>query len=388
MLHIRNRNFPFSPLKPTGSELGAGRSNVVVTLAVFGLIIALFFIPEIIGMQGSIKPKADDRDADSQAVEQAALESDLSPLQDLLRQTEGRASLGPDAFTGEELASPDSQQGIIFPSGQGSSWDEIKTKQVRKELTSASRTIRGLLGDIPIGYIESRQALFIYSSALQQMLRSGKRFISAAEVVPLLDQLDRNVTTAMLREGVERGVFMRWQEMSLGPILQSSVAYRLRQQIDFPYRPDFGIESVRIFQAADSQGKRNPEASVRMRLRLYVRGSDTARIDVFRNGELFFSRPVRKRGDIQGRRRFIVHTDPNIIGVRYIVQVTDHSGANARKHYRFDQHLHRLQWNRTFGLFSIPLPNFDPRLDRLFLVGTDRGGDRPEDDTGPSLDRF
>lgn len=373
-----------------GGSAGAGMrwNNLLVICFLLAVVVGLFLIPEFAGWssrdsqtQSSLDPRSEDeldileRRADEPPVKGA--------LDKLVQMINAGSTLDGGSGNAAEVVAPKQEEGPqqraqrdlsqLLSRGEALSWKDLHSSAAVQSMRTAQRQVLGLAKRLGTDYPESRFALFNYSGGLSRVMQANEKTMSAAEAVLYIDQLDKAVTEAMLRERVERGDFLIWSEVSLGPLASGSAAASLKKKWAPAFRPVIALSEIRVIQPAGNYGRWNSKGKAYVSGRGYVSGKDVRRL-VLWSSDGRERRLGLLRADGLGRRAFrFPRGDARLL---YALVASDKSGAEFRKYYEFYNRSRVFVWNRKNGHFMLPFAEYDPRLDMYFRVqsGQDSGG--------------
>ncbi|MBN8551032.1 MAG: hypothetical protein J0M12_17095 [Deltaproteobacteria bacterium] len=379
-----------------------GRSNFMLTVVVCLVVIALFFIPEIIGFQRSFhktssshldsisaraakreqpvvagelsQPEVSPLDEVSKLINfRSALpqapQSVIAPAQPQLK--EGGSNVDPNLLAKcvATLSEPVEKKAERNLSQSPLTWEKIRAPESQDILRRAQAEALAISRSIGPKKTESRYALITFSNAINAVLTGSDQFSSPEEAIGYVETVDQAVTKAIFREGVDRADYMRWQQVSLGPELKTSRVARTKAQYSMPFNPRITMEYVGVRQLDP-----NPNESASVDFRGYMYGKDIKKVEVLWKGdtnEISLSDPDPKTG-----RRYFSNMLVDARGV-YTLIVTDFEGNKYEKSYEFFPRVVGYQKNSN-GFYVIPynskeMGEGDPRLDRMFRTAGRRG---------------
>jgi len=375
-----------------------GRSFVLSILFLI-LVIALFFIPEIIQIQESLlSGKSASRRAVSvssySVSEEAARLSEIEKNKNLSSLDKVLSLINSGYLEskskGTEIADRQSARARLnIPPGapalesvtaegveQGVTWKSIRSSEVSKVLRKAKDDVRMLARSISPGAYQSREALLNYQNGIGWLLEGDKSPVTVQQALDYIERLDLDVTRALIRERVDRADYIRWSKISLGPLFVNSKAARLRQEYLSPFNPRITLASVRLkigkFKVR-SDGRVIPPASS-LNVSGFVMGKDTQKLTLLRNGRRVRNISLQRKVDDQGKRAFRFSVSPATGAIA--VQAVDGIGSTVQKTYKFVPRASSfprssgrkvlLPFNSVLSSRKFDLKEVDLRLDRFF----------------------
>lgn len=397
-------------INPAHSMAGAIK-NIFVSLMLLGLVVSLFFIPELISAYRSFsgqssKPKViakkEAPEPKAEAVEvkrvsKDSAETNLDKIFNLVSEgyldnpsgdPQAKASLNPQSIDPK----------VIQNLGDKSiTWELISTNSVRNAFRDAQRNASSILKTMPEKYQQTRFALISFNNGLAWIQRAEKSSTSAEKALAYIEQLDSEVTMAMLRESVDRSDFIAWSKISLGPLLSSSRAFRMKSRIEIPFNPRLTLASVELKRPPRTQyskylsnGRHIPTL---IRASGFVIGKDTHKLVLLRNGRRATRVSLKGKPDDEGKRmfRFSANRGEGFFTLRAI----DKDGNIVDNIYSFfpkaDAFPRRKNNSLMIPIRSVTDPKdfsigeVDPRLDRFFKVASNAPTQRS---SNSSFERF
>jgi hypothetical protein len=268
-------------------------------------------------------------------------------------------------------------------------WEQLSSNQVKQALKNAQSGAVKILKDLPARQSSVRFALINYINGISWLARSDKKIMSAEEALAYIEQLDINVTQAMISSEIEAGDFEAWKSISIGAIsAQTGRAAALKQQTRIVFNPHLTISSLEISRKPDyiksgAGWKPNKNPSSHVSIVGFVLGKDARKIAVLRNGRRISEIKLNRRPDDQGVRIFKWrNNDANGL---ITFRVYTKSGQAFQKHYVFINKVYQRFPQDKEGHYILPfgmsdddvidLQGYDQRLDRFFRVGRNSGDD-------------
>lgn len=377
------------------------------------LVISLFFIPEIVRFQESFSKG-------KKTVPSIAQTSSIN-IEDLIPSKQSISSLDKifNAVTGSgrtetkpqegltieapDLLAPDttvsdSKTGSLkdiqdkvmlektFGGGQTVTWDQLNSAPVKKAFrtaqTSATKILKGLSGR----QAAVRFALINYVNGLGWITRGDRKLMSAEEAMAYIEQLDINVTQAMLTSETDAADFESWKRISFGPLTVNSRAAAFKIGNTIAFNPRLTLSAVEIQRTPDYVYKRNGAVVAKrshssLRISGFVLGKDIKKIVVYRNGRRVNDMRVSRKGNEDGVRTFKWRY--RAADGLFTMRAYSSEGDMFEKNYVFLPKVYRRFRQDADGYYLLPfgdedsdvvsLRNLDTRLDRFFRV-IPRGG--------------
>lgn len=363
------------------------RSSVVATSFVVLFAIGMFLIPEFISFQQSLErphQRADLTSTELIASEQRDVPSTEigqreSPLDSVLRLIESGYSQGVrevstlgDRLAFQPLASASRERrgsGAQF-SARDLTWKTIRSGQGKEVLQQARGKALQLASTLPPELRESRFAMLNFVNGIAFVQGPAEQQMTPEMALDYLAALDLAVTKALVREGAERYHYMRWAEVSMGPLLASSRQARLKKELRVPFNPQLRLDRARVFMPPGRNYEFREDAKAYVDVHFVVRGKDVAKALVYQEGRLVGETPVYPP-DEKGYRTFSkLHLDAR---KPVTVRVYDTFGATFERTYLFYPRVKNFAWaSENQGVFRLnfPLGRHDPAIDHYFRYST------------------
>jgi len=379
-------------VKAIGAAASNNRNNLILTVGVILLVVGMFFIPELIDFQRNVGGSniAGVEESSSEAgefaittakVSELEIDPSGSPLAEIARMID-RGSIstknkqeGQSGASGE-AGSAGSGEGVDVAlsslSQRALTWETFKSDSVSGALGRARTASMELLKDVPTDDDATRFALYNYANGIKVVRDGGEPGMTPEMAYSYLESLDASVTRAMVREGVAREFYKRWQAISLGELFSSSRLARAKQQFEVVFNPGLSLERARVFMPGATF---RTNGKVYVNLEGYVRGNDVKRIAAYQDG-VFKRNLTLYNPDKDGIRRF-GWFGRNARSVLTLVAF-DRYGESYEKSYRFFPSAQRFRWTpRDQGTFLINFRSglVDPSLDRYFRFRGANSGD-------------
>ena len=396
--------------------------NVLLTVFLLLLVIALFFIPEIVHLHNSITGSQSEQPASSPEgsalVSTEALSAQRAPVaqqpsaldrilllldsgylkepnveeQSVARAIEaGSISAPTQSRESQPLRSSD-----LLEDGR-ITWDKLRNREVVKVFKEAEKAVAKLITNVRDNNRSTVYALLNYRNALEWMANGGDPSVSADDAVNYIEKLDIEVTRAMLAERVERADYILWTNVSLGAVLEGSKALALKQKNITPFNPRFTITSLEVQETvtrSEARASRTP-ARISVAIKGFIVGRDAEnQIDLLRNGVRIDSIGLGGTNEF-GMRSF--HRNFGRLDGVITFRIKSKQGDVFNKSYRFFPLVRRFPRNDD-SWYQMPFDNIDPRgdprdldtrIDRYFRVGSPFGrGDKGFFGGGEAIGRF
>lgn len=363
--------------------------NFFLSLGLLILVVSLFFIPEILGLYRSMVGSSEPRLAEKapEVIEQVKQAStfkgtELDKILGLLSSGYLDNPSGIRASVNVRQVDPANPQVLDSLSEPKITWANIHSPEMKKAFTNAQKEARAIIADLGEGYERSKFALLNFSNGVSWISRAEPNSTTPEKALAYIEQLDLDVTKALIQEKAQRSEYVRWSRVSLGPLLSSSRAAREKIKLIFPYRPEVTLASVNLrrpptkdYYRYVSKGKNIPTS---IRVAGFIIGKDTQELFLYRNGLRISRIPLRKKTDEEGKRvfRFSANRGDGI----YTIRAVDKYGSVADYHYMFfpkaDQFQRRsdrsvaLPFRSVMDVRNFSIKEVDPRINRFFLIAT------------------
>lgn len=363
---------------------GLNPKGFLLTGVVLLLVLALFFIPELVNFQRSLSTTS----SVSSQVKQAR--QDLHALGGNFPFSDDRAPQGiPNGDPLDEVAAmlnpsfieerrakrvvetmPKSPSAPI-ESRDGIpklSWDSLRSGASIEPIRQAENEAALMAKQLPPRASASRFALLNFASSLRVIRTGGEKVMQPVEAVRYVDYTRLGVVRAMEHEGVDREFYNRFVTMSLGPVLDAQRGVGIA---DVPrvFSPNLALTRVSVFRSPSR--RRGSDSKVLVGFSGYVVGREVKQIEIYQNG-IRLDRVVPGRADADGIRtfRYSRRNQKDGRGI-FTLRITDQFGQVVERHYAFYPRARQFGWMRN-GYFNIPrVDNGDVRLDRFFAYGPD-----------------
>jgi hypothetical protein len=389
------------------------RSNVVVLLLIAAGVLAMFFLPEIIDLQRAITgagtPKKaaatevvaipESRDAPRRAV---AASGAVSPLDEVLMLldtgSEGRARVAlPIAAdmlglrsSDEESKAESSEPGVVSEElGELQlSWAAIQSERSANALRHARGAALQLAKELGPRSPNTRYALFNFASGIGTALDpKSPKLMRPEEVIHYLERLDLAVSRSMSREPIDRGDYLAWAQISLGPVFEATRLGAREVNYTVPFDPQLTLSSLYVMhRRPDTAGKKQERVNVVATG--YVRGKDAKAIKIIgANGKVRRRIGLPKADSDTDYRLFKTPVLDGRQDWTFVVEGVD--GEKFEKTYRFYGRAMQYPWGKLEEInqsgYLLPFRNvmatpslfnpreIDRRLDAHFAQGDIEG---------------
>ena len=364
------------------SEKGIVRGNLMVTVLILLVLAGLFFIPELLDLGKSVS-NGDSWFTSSSSKTKAPVKSEykepsaeLGPLERVLYQIDNRkdfssedvrASLAPNGKLPEGDPRAVAAQAI---SKRTLSWETLESRAATKVFRTNRKDLAILLRDMEPKYSGSKTSIRNMMNGIDYVMDGAENEMTATEAVNYLTSLDRNIENAMIREKVGRDTFMRWRDLSFGPLFKQTSLNRRKTLI--PFKPNFTLGKVIVTHPSIEGRQIDPKKRPMLNLEPYVRGRDVKEIIIYRNNQRIKRALASRQPNELGFRKVAIRQLP-AYGV-YRFEIYDNYGEVVTKRYEFYNKASTYRWNPKTSRFELPF-GFglkDSRLDRFFRLGPER----------------
>ncbi len=372
---------------------GLGRGGMILAVVVLGVLISLFFIPEIIEFQRSFSSSGQKSAAtkgtasaleEEEATKLAGIEADTSPgmldqLSSILDEPldtaeeigpEARASLASPAKSGKKRALTPREKSTEI------TWDRIKSSESRDALLKARKSAIDIALKIKDNNSSSRYALFNFANGVDFVLEQASQTLSAREATRYVNALDQSVGRAMNQEQIDRSLALRWSKVTLGPVVSPKEGrFEMR-----PFNPQLTVTWVKLTQRPRN-GSPDPRGILRAQVGGYMIGDDIASLE-FVNPSGSVERRIKitnssKDGGYRFFRLDVLGNTPCILRVRDkygMVYQKTYDFYGGSKAFPFNHRRYELPFRMSFASPARFQPeDIDPRLDNYFVAGVWRG---------------
>lgn len=361
--------------------------NFFLSLGLLILIVSLFFIPEIHGLyktyfkvEKTIVVKETPEVIEPVRKASKVEENDLDKILALLQSGYLDNPKGTKASLNTKSLDPLDPK-ILDSLGEPKiTWANIKAPAMKQAFANAQKESRAINAELSDRYQKSKFALLNFSNGVAWIQKAETSSTSPEKALAYIEQLDLEVTRALVEENAERSEYVRWSRVSLGPLLSGSRAAREKLKLNMPYRPSVTIVAANLkrpppkdYYKYFSKGRNIPTS---IRVSGFIFGKDTDQLVLYRNGLRLSKISLKKKVDEEGKRTFRF-TSNRGDGI-YTVRAVDKYGSVADYHYLFfpraDNFPRRSDRSVVLPFFSvIDTKNFsirevDPRLNQFFLL--------------------
>jgi len=374
--------------------------SLVISILFLTLVVSLFFIPEIVDAYKTYSNQSTVASSFSGLMDKASEESsaEIKEESDAIKYAEINSSDSPKSSldkvlalvssdylsnpTGEPKASINLSTmdlGLKPIEGRGVTWQMITQESVKKTFRIAQAESANILKELSDDNVNSKNALVTFINALT-WIQKGDKDMKPEKALNYIEELDFNVSENMFKEGVDRGIFLKWTKINLGELLSNSKAQRARTRMALPFNPRTTLASIEIrrpqridYRKYLSRGKNIP---TRINISGFIMGSDTKTLELYRNATKVSRISISKKPDNEGKRlfRFAVNKGEGL----YTIRAIDSFNYVHDTHYQFfpRAEIFPRQKNRIM-LIPVALPQnkrkfslseVDGRVDGLFRV--------------------
>ena len=313
-----------------------GRRSVLAVVLVVALVVALFFIPEILDIAppagGPERVRAPVRQENE---EQHASLRRISPLDRIALSVQQDTPV-PQRAERSERAAP------LVPGATGQG-QRLQDPVMRGILERARRDGQLLLRELDRSKVASQIALSNFLNGVQLVLRNrNPKELSEENAIRYISQLHSEVSRAMLADRVSRSAYLTWRkDISLFPLLEENNPALVPR---IPFQPRMLLTDVTV--------NVNRRGNSFVRAMGEVQGGDVAKVMILRNGILLREIPFPRKGAETPRKFGFAHNDAN---GTFTLRVLDKFGSSQEKSYRFLSRGHLIYRTRVRG----PDPRFD-----------------------------
>lgn len=374
---------------------GFNPRSLVLTVLVVAIIGGLFFIPEIIEFQGGLRGRKK-QVAKTPVVEERATErvetEPVSATEEIIvppvpGKSRGLVDRFLAYFQGERGTSPAALRRaqeraerryavndarLAIPMAEEApahqfSWKTIKTADSIASLKLAQKDSLNLARSFAGRYPETSQAIYAFASGIKFLLGgTAERSMSAHQAATFIQRLYQDVNNTLLRENATSGDYNIWTRITLGPAFSQNRMAQQQGDTQMPFNPQLRVVAVRVAQQGNKRRQFVENSATELALVAVVRGNDVKKVEIYRDDVRLKDR-IPKTMDRSGYR-YIFLTSPEARGV-YTFRAVDYRGQTYTKSYNFYSVARRFPWApRRGGRFIVPVGDYDPRLDRIYLA--------------------
>ena len=142
-----------------------------------------------------------------------------------------------------------------------------------------------------------------FANGLDFVAGRGTESMTAKEALEYLTALDRSVTSAMYREGVDRALYKRWSGISLGPAFEKTKLAFEHNRYEMRFDPKITLTSVRMKYYRGRPNPNRDTSRIYVALSGYVIGDDIRRLELVDENGLI-KRNIKLSSDPRGYRFF------------------------------------------------------------------------------------
>lgn len=391
---------------------GITRGGFLGLMLVGGLVIGLFFIPEL--LQLSVKTEGT-RGALTSPVSVSRSTVETAPTSSLSTVTtttttvvapEAKSSgtwgwwsdvkdwfsslssprlarVARDRESTRLAASPDARASLNMISqkldgnsrpGQ-TTWATIRSNESRDAIGQARRDALELARGLPSTANGSKFAIIDFANGLEFVMTKADQQMTPRDAVVYLMKLDQSVSRALGEEKVDRVFVKRWTQISMGPVLGKTMLGQRHDSEIAPFDPQLTMTEVRVVHKGMRRGDPNT-GKIDVTISGYLIGDDVKSVVMEANdGAMSIKLPLKRdprgfwffnRGTVDGRQT-------------WTFKVYDKFGERFQKMYQFFPKARSFTYQKGLG-YQIPYrmaratvglfrsQDFDPQLDRYFTV--------------------
>lgn len=359
---------------------GYSFKGIIFTIIGILVIIALFFIPEIIQFQRSISGISTSVGA-MKTLQTAAVsipkdpkDSQLNRIASLidsgylekLGNTDAKKVASDSAAVPVTETKTDASSAVKSADKKesGASWKAIKSRESKSALRKAHDEMLNILRTLPTDRRGSRFALLNFANGLEQLVDgNNEKTLAASDAIRQLETLYSACIKEFINEGVSQIAYKRFVGIDFGPTI-STWSLKLSGQL-VPFNPQLTLTQLSISQRKAS----DTSAPVIVSFEGYIVGDDVERIEMVCGG-IRFDDLLPKKVDASGYRKF--KSKRFDLTGKVLLKVYDRRGRVYQKLYSFYPRARIFETRK--GRFIIPktASEYDNRLDRFFTYQVSR----------------
>jgi len=374
--------------------LGLSPRAVLLTLAVAGVVVGLFFMPPALKylFEGSGKSKSKTAATTAapakQSVEQkAALNTDkLQQVQSSLGSSDQKpAAPGKAQQQTKKADNGDPQSGGFFsgwnfrvkargagestssPIPAGLSMEKLATKEAQAFLRNGAAEIKRFIKRerIPVGPLAD--AMATYSAAILE-LAGGVKGVSNDEIVARLGGLHAETLRALSAAGADRGLLMSWLSIPVVAFIDSGTSVFALEKIRGLFAPRMTLAAALIQERAPADYALGQSALANASVQLVVHATDVEMVRVINDGQVVRDFKLG-RPDMNGDR--IVRVTGDATGVWSFIAFDKYGAQPYSKSYAFYPRVQNFPQNPQ-GVYEIEFAAGSARnsLDKFFFIGS------------------
>lgn len=350
------------------------RNKILVGLFIALAVLFLFFLPELLNWQYAFYEK-DSYPAEVQWVSEVpriselqddnalVLESgDVRPLDRISYLIDSGYIESERSRRTSRILRDNYEEGLIEPS-----WSQLRSSEAISELARLREQAILVLRSLDEDKLAVRRALVDFVGLISFVAGDADQILSARDALERLQAYYLEATRVLAEADVSRAVFLQWSNVELGPLFNQVISEAALRGLR-PFNPRLKITEVQVYQGADGYGNRNPKMRPAVRLRGQLQGDDIKSLTLERDGRVVTKFRLQPVAGQQGLWAF-EYADRDARGFfKFIAQDID--GNISYKTYQFSSRVEAFPWQN--GEFKINFASGDPRLDRIFLVATQR----------------
>lgn len=280
---------------------------------------------------------------------------------------------------GKKKKDPQKELEKIFSSGEVT-WKTLKLKEVATAIKEAQKKAVTIAKQLDTSSETSIQALDKYIKSLYKLQSGAFENFKAKDVVTFIATVDMNVTRALAKDKINRGIYVQWLQVGLDPMLRSTEAPQLKRQLLPVFRVDVLLTKVRAYDVIrkNKYTKRVERVKSGISVSGEIKGSDATELEIFQNTELLRRIKLKfNKKNLDKPKKFSFRYyntgDKNSLASNFVIRVKDATGNYYQKLYRFDPRIRNFKQSKA-GHFLLPrmdsLTIHKTRaLDRYFVAG-------------------
>lgn len=254
-------------------------------------------------------------------------------------------------------------------------WASIRSQESKDAVGQARRDALELSRGLPTAASLSKFAMIDFANGLEFVMTRAEQQMTPRDAIIYLMKLDQSVSRALAEDRVDRVFVKRWSQISLGPVLSRTMLGQRHDSGAVAFDPQLTMTAVQVRHKEMRKG--NPATGkVEVIISGYLIGEDIKQVTMEANdGAISYNLALKRdprgflffnRGSIDGR-------------LRWKFTVYDKFGEQYEKTYQFYPRVGGFRYDSRAG-YQIPFrmaratvgrfrsQDFDPRMDQFFAV--------------------
>jgi hypothetical protein len=255
-------------------------------------------------------------------------------------------------------------------------WDILRKKEVIDPVKRTIGEAKKLLKAIDPKKAKSKFALINFVNALNYFTTEEVKQLSPNDALSFLGNADREVTEALINESVNRTEYNIWKAISLGPLVVSSGAERMKQKYTPAFYSDIVLTSVKVIERYQVKGTRRITVWD-IDVTGYVLGLDALDLQIYTRGNIFKVIELPKNVE-KNRRKFSFSAKESQSGF-FVLRAVDEQAGFFEKSYSLVSGARKYP-KSSDGSYKLPeytvlndRENIDRKIDYIFMFGSPRG---------------